>query len=128
MTPDQRVTQDAETDASSLLAMLCELYDVLSAPRRCYTIRALAASDGDVTLSTLARRIAAIEQEIKPAQATGEPYRNVYNALDQSHLPRLDELAIVAYDGDRKRVAAGPRLGEALMLLELTQVTYEQLG
>jgi hypothetical protein len=127
MTPDQHSAATSEPDGPSLPEILCELYDVLSAPRRCYAIRTLAASDGELTLSTLAKRIAAIEQDTKPDRATGEPYRNVYTALDQSHLPRLSDLGIVAYDDDRKIIEPGLRLGDALLLLELTQLTYRHL-
>lgn len=81
---------------------------MLSAPRRWYTLQVLAASRNDlVEVSDLGNRITAIEQDVPPAQASGNPYQNVYTALNQSHLPTLDELAIVEYDSDRKTVAPG---------------------
>jgi hypothetical protein len=115
--------------AATTVSRLSKVYDALSAPRRCYTIQALAASDDrSVDVSTLSRQITAIEQDIKPAHASGEPYRNVYTALNQSHLPTLADLGIVEYDADRKTVAPGPMFEGALLLLKLTQVTYEHLN
>jgi len=101
---------------------------VLSAPGRWYTLQALATSQNRfLYVSDLGNQITAIEQDVPPAQASGNPYQNVYTALNQSHLPTLDELAIVEYDSDRKTVAPGPMFDEALLLLNLTQVTYEHL-
>jgi hypothetical protein len=116
-------------NTTTTMPQLDEMYDALSASRRRYTLQGLAASENDLLdVSTLGKQITAIEQDIKLAQATGEPYRSVYMALNQSHLPTLDELEIVEYDPDRKTVAPGPMFEEALLLLELTQVTYEHLG
>jgi hypothetical protein len=114
--------------AATTVSQLSELYDAFSAPRRCYTLQALAASQSNlVEVSNLGNQITAIEQDISPTQASGDPYQNVYNALNQSHLPVLDEVGIVKYDSDRKTVAPGPMFEEALLLLNLTQLTYEHL-
>ena len=110
------------------MPQLGEMYDALSASRRRYTLQALAATEDDLLdVSTLGKQITAIEQDIKLAQATGEPYRSVYMTLTQSHLPTLDDLEIVEYDADRKTVAPGPLFKQALFVLELMQVTYEHL-
>lgn len=111
------------------MPQLDEMYDALSASRRRYTLQGLAANEENlVDVSTLGKQITAVEQDIKLAQATGEPYRNVYTALSQSHLPTLDERKIVEYDSNRKTVAPGPMFEETLLLLELTQVTYEHFS
>jgi len=114
--------------AATTVSQLSKLYDAFSAPRRCYTLQALAASQkGFLEVSDLGNQITAIEQDITPAQASGEPYQNVYNALNHSPPPTLDQLGIVEYDSDRKTVAPGPMFEKALLLLNLTQVTYEHL-
>jgi len=107
---------------------LSEIYHTLSAPRRCYVIQILWKSDAECfAVRELAREIAAIEEGIDPDCATGEPYRNVYNALSQTHLSTLSDTSIIIYDSDRQMVATGPEFDVAVLLIVLTQATYQTL-
>jgi DNA-binding transcriptional ArsR family regulator len=107
---------------------LAEVYHSLSASRRCQVIRILANSDdSELSVRALARRIAAIEEGVPPERATGEPYRNVYNALSQTHLSTLSEAGIIIYDSDRQTVTPGSNLDTALLLLVLNKATYQTL-
>ena len=107
---------------------LPEVYHSLSASRRCHVIRFLANTDEDqLSIRTLAREITAIEQDVPLKHATGEPYRNVYNALSQTHLPTLSESGIIIYDPDRQTVTAGPNLDIASLLLVLNEATFQTL-
>jgi hypothetical protein len=105
---------------------LSNLYHSLRAPRRRHVIRILK-QDQAKTVSTreLGRTISALEQEIPKQQATGEPYRNVYNALCQSHLPTLSKAGILIYDPNRQTVAPGPNLKIAVLVLELTELAVD---
>lgn len=91
---------------------LSALYHALRAPRRRAVIHFLQQDDDEViTTRELARKIASREQGLTDQQATGEPYRNVYNALSQTHLPTLarwhHHLRPTAPDGpSRKTVRA----------------------
>lgn len=107
---------------------LSEVFHALSAPRRCWVIQLLAESDED-TLSVrhLARNIAAIEEGVPTECATGEPYRNVYNALSQTHLSTLADTDIIIYDSDRQTIAAGPKFDVAALLVVLNRATYQTL-
>ena len=61
--------------------------------------------------------------------ATGEPYRNVYNALSQTHLPTLDNAKIVRYDQTRQVVEGASRLPIAVLLVNIgssLQETFDQ--
>ncbi|QLK25547.1 hypothetical protein HYG81_15900 [Natrinema zhouii] len=89
----------------------------------------LLASTEDTTLPVrdLAREIAAIEEDVPPERATGEPYRNVYNALSQTHLSTLSDADIIIYDSNRQTVAAGQNLDVAALLIVLNQATYQTL-
>ena len=108
--------------------VLSEVYHALSAPRRCHVIQLLAKSeDGTLAVRDLAREIAAIEEGVPPDRATGEPYRNVYNALSQTHLSTLSDAGIIIYDSDRQTVAAGHHLDVAALLIVLNQATYQTL-
>lgn len=110
------------------LSDLAEVYHSLSASRRCHVIRILANSDDtELSVRTLARKIAAIEEGVSPEHATGEPYRNVYNALSQTHLSTLSEAGIIIYDSNRQTVSPGSNLDTALLLLVLNEATYQTL-
>lgn len=112
-----------DTNDDSFLSLL---YHALRARRRRETIRFVRATDSStVTVRTLAKNIAAVEQGVPPMRATGEPYRNVYNALSQSHLPTLADAGIIIYDPKRQTVSPGPNLLLAALLVAITEPTIE---
>ena len=116
------------TENENLSDVLSEVYHALSASRRCHVIQLLASSgDGTLPVRDLAREIAAIEEGVSPECATGEPYRNVYNALSQTHLSTLSDADIIIYDSNRQTVVAGPNLDVAALLIVLNQATYQTL-
>lgn len=70
-------------------------------------------SDGvkkSVTVSVLAREIVSIEEGIPVKNATGKTYHNVYTALIQTHLPKLDKLGAINYEENRKLVTPDQNL------------------
>lgn len=98
--------------------LLSTLYHALRASRRRAVITTLANSSGlPISVRDLAKKIAASEENVTLAQATGEPYRNAYNALSQSHLPMLAEADIIIYDSDRQVVSPGSKILVATMLV-----------
>lgn len=105
------------------------LYHSLRATRRRQTIRELNHENG-ATLTTreLARAIAASEQQVSREQATGEEYRNAYNALSQTHLPTLADADIIIYDSDRQVIKPGRKPLTAKMLLRLDYPVVEALN
>lgn len=114
---DGNGTQEVETVAS-------ELHHALRAPRRRHLIRILENNHStQVTTRYLARQIAAEEHDVTPREATGEPYRNVYNALSQTHLPTLSEAGIIIYDPQRQVVTGGPLLPLAALLVSGSDAT-----
>ncbi|WP_422656509.1 DUF7344 domain-containing protein [Natrarchaeobaculum aegyptiacum] len=106
---------------------LSRVYHSLRAPRRRYVIELVAESDRDLSVRTLAREIAAREQDVPLERATGEPYRNVYNALSQTHLSTLSDADVIIYDSERQTVAAGPNLAITLLLNNLNQTAFRTL-
>lgn len=77
-----------------------EVHDVLRNQRRMYTLNYLKEAEGPVTLRELSEEIAMLETGESP------PPRNiresVYNALHQTHLPKLNMMGVVAYEQNRK--------------------------
>jgi hypothetical protein len=79
-----------------------EVHDVLRNQRRMHTLNHLKEAEGTVTLRELSEAIATVETGESP------PPRNiresVYNALHQTHLPKLDTMGVVAYERNRKLI------------------------
>lgn len=106
---------------------LSKIYHSLRAPRRRYVIEMVAESDDDLSVRTLAKEITSQEQDVSLDCATGEPYRNVYNALSQTHLSTLSEAGVIIYDSERQTVTAGPNLTIAYLLSNIDRVAYQTL-
>lgn len=116
------------SECDSSLCNLSAVYHALSASRRCHVIQTLWKTEQEcIAVRELARKIAAIEENVDSGLATGEPYRNVYNALSQTHLPTLSDTGIVIYDSDRQMVASGPKFDIAALFLFLNQAAYQAL-
>lgn len=108
--------------------LLSALYHALRARRRRRAIRHLNRADSSkLTVRALAREITAVEQGVSPSHATGESYRNVYNALCQTHLPTLADAGIVIYDPERQTVSEGPNLSLAALLVAISRPAIETL-
>jgi DNA-binding transcriptional ArsR family regulator len=108
--------------------LLSQIYHSLRAPRRRILVRLIARSDNDsLSVRTCARHVTAVENGIQPQVATGEQYRNVYNALSQTHLSTLSEAGLVIYDPDRQTVSAGPNLQLGVLIISLNEATYQTL-
>ena len=105
---------------------LSNLYHVLQARRRREVIRIIHTTD-DSTLSvrSIAREIAAVEYDLAQTNATGEPYRNAYNALSQTHLPTLADADIIIYNSERQTVSRGGNLPLAALLVDINEPTIE---
>lgn len=87
-----------------------EVFDVLSSRRRRNVIHALRDGDLDgVTVGDLSRRLAAWENDHDDeGKVTAKERKRVYTALRQTHLPKLQEVGVVAYDPDRGTVSLSP--------------------
>lgn len=111
---------------SNVENFLSTLYHALRAPRRRYVVQFLDDEGNQVvTTRELARKIASCEQEVSEEKATGEPYRNAYNALSQTHLPTLSEAEIIVYDPKRQTVHSGAHFDIAALLLETNTPTVD---
>ena len=77
-----------------------ELYDLLSNHRRRYVIHFCKRADGPLTLSDLAEKVAAREQDKTVAELTSAERKRVYTSLQQTHLNRLADAGMIDYDGD----------------------------
>ncbi|WP_425293272.1 DUF7344 domain-containing protein [Halobacterium rubrum] len=105
---------------------LSVLYHALRAARRRRVIQILNEGPAPrLSTRALAKEIATEEQGLANGVATGEPYRNAYNALSQTHLPTLADAGILIYDPQRQTVARGLNFDIAALLLDINTPTVE---
>lgn len=74
------------------------MYKMLANQRRRYTIHYLKEQDGTVPLGLLAEQVSAWEHDTSLDQITSNERKAVYTALQQRHLPKLDDAGIVNFD------------------------------
>ncbi len=84
-----------------------ELYDLLSNHRRRYVIHFCKQAEEPLSLSDLAERVAAREQDKSVAELTSAERKRVYTSLQQTHLDRLADAGMIAYDGDQIELTDG---------------------
>lgn len=96
-------TQQSEGDRSDSEAPLSkdQMFHLLSNQRRRDVLRYLAAHEGPVDMRDVAERVAAQEHDTTVKQLTSDERQRVYIALYQTHLPKLDDHGIIAYDQSR---------------------------
>ncbi|QSG13707.1 DUF7344 domain-containing protein [Halapricum desulfuricans] len=113
-------------DDNELEDLLSTLYHALRAPRRRFVIEILENTTEDiVTTRELARKTTSMELGVPERQATGESYRNAYNALSQTHLPTLSEAGIIIYDSERQTVMPGANFDLAALLINTNTPTVD---
>ncbi len=82
-----------------------EVYDAVKNLRRRYVLYYLNQERRPVELGQLAEQIAAWENNITMESVSPEQRKSVYSALYQTHLPKLENIGIVTYDHESKRVS-----------------------
>lgn len=87
-----------ETDESGTGISRDTMYKMLANQRRRYTIHYLKEQDGTVPLGLLAEQVSAWEHDTSPDKITSDERKTVYTALQQRHLPKLDDAGIVNFD------------------------------
>lgn len=86
-----------------------EIFHILGNDRRREIINSFAESREPITLSELATEIATHESDDEPPE---DLYKSVYVSLQQTHLPKMADEGIIAYDRDAKTIEPGPKLDE----------------
>jgi DNA-binding transcriptional ArsR family regulator len=118
-TKQDQPTSDPMLDASaqSPEPTRDELFHVLRNRRRRFAIHHLERADEPVDVGELATQIAAWENDVPTDAVTSKQRRRVYNALQQTHVPALDETGLV--ERDRREVELTERAAELDVYLEL---------
>jgi predicted transcriptional regulator len=98
-----------------------ELFDVLSNRRRRYALHVLTRRDGAVELGPLAEQVAAWENGVVVDEVTPAERKRVYTALQQSHLPKLDDVGVVDFDKRAGTITPTPAFEQLDVYLDVVQ-------
>ncbi|OYR54063.1 hypothetical protein DJ73_06035 [Halorubrum sp. Ea1] len=99
-----------------------ELFDVLSNQRRRFAVHLLKREEEDrIAIGDMAEQIAAWENGIETTEITGNERKRVYTALQQSHLPKMDEAGVVEFNKDRGVVEPTPALQNVDLYMDVVE-------
>jgi hypothetical protein len=96
-----------------------EVFELLSNERRRYVIRYLQSNGGTGELGNMATQVAAWEHDVEPERVDSTERKRAYTTLQQSHLPKMDDMGAVDYDSDSGHVEATDALGAVDIYLEI---------
>lgn len=105
-----------EGDLGAAVLELDHVYTSLAHPRRrylCYTL----LEDDEWTLTELAVKIAAWENDVSEDAVTDEQRDRVYVSLFHSHVPKLVEEGIVTFDAETEQITAASNAKQVLAAL-----------
>ena len=99
-----------------------ELFDVLANQRRRFAVHLLKREEDDtIAIGEMAEQIAAWENDIDAAEITGNERKRVYTALQQSHLPKMDEAGVVNFNKNRGLVEPTQALEDVDVYLDVVE-------
>ena len=94
-----------------------ELFHILRNERRRFALHHLKHEAESVDVGELATQVAAWENEVPVEEVTSKQRRRVYNALQQTHVPELEETGVV--DVERREVQLTDRAEKLDIYLEV---------
>lgn len=98
-----------------------ELYEVLANKRRRYVLHYLQRVDGRVDFGRMAEQVAAWEHGKPRHEVTSDERKYAYSALQQRHLPKMDDIGLVAFDKRDGTVEATAALDEVDVYAEVVE-------
>lgn len=93
-----------------------EVFHILGNDRRRAIVQLLADEGGQIDVSDVASEIAATESDTTPVP--NNLYKSVYVSLQQTHLPQLQEDAVIEYDSDAKTIQPGRHFDDVLTYVD----------
>jgi len=97
-----------------------DCFDLLSNHRRRYALHYLQQCGQEVALGELTDQVAAWENGVDVDAVSPAQRKRVYTSLQQVHLPRMDDLDVVAFD-EEGRVVLGPAVDDLDVYLEVVR-------
>lgn len=117
VTPDSDPSPEAGTTKPPELT-LDELLELVQNERRRRIVQYLPRGDGAVAVGDLADHLATQEYDCPPTGPSSVQQKRMYVSLYQSHLPKMDEMDVVAFDKDRGEVKPGPHARRVTQFVE----------
>ena len=96
-----------------------EVFEVLRNQRRRYVLQYLKQDGEPVSLGDLAQQVAAWEYETTLDEVTSEQRKRVYTTLQQTHLPKMDEVGILQFDSDEGLIEPTDQTAHISVYLEI---------
>ena len=93
-----------------------EVFHILGNDRRRAIVQLLAEDAGQIGVSDVATEIA--ETEADTTSVPNNLYKSVYVSLQQTHLPQLEEDAVIEYDSDAKTIQPGHHFADVLQYVD----------
>ena len=100
---------------------ITELHHLLANPRRRYVIASLQSAEAPVAIGTLAERLIAWEEGIPVEEVRSQQRKTGYTALQQRHLPKLDDAGLVTFDKRSGTVSPNAILEEVDIYTEIVR-------
>ncbi|WP_254524292.1 DUF7344 domain-containing protein [Natrinema caseinilyticum] len=102
-----------------------EVFHILGNDRRRAIVQQLADEGGQIDVSDVASEIAATESDTTPVP--NNLYKSVYVSLQQTHLPQLQEDAVIEYDSDAKTIQPGRHFDDVLTYVDGHSDTHSRI-
>ncbi|MCU4924881.1 ArsR family transcriptional regulator [Halobacteria archaeon AArc-dxtr1] len=93
-----------------------DVFHILGNDRRRAIVQLLAEAGDRVDVSDVATEIA--DRESDSATVPNNLYKSVYVSLQQTHLPQLEEDAVIQYDSDAKTIESGENFEDVLQYVD----------
>lgn len=104
------------------------VFELLRNDRRRRVLEYLDENEGEATLSELAERIAAIENDTTEEALSSQQRKRVYVGLYQCHLPKMDGAGVIEFDENRGDVERLPAADQLHPYLEAAREDTYTLG
>ncbi|WP_336133566.1 DUF7344 domain-containing protein [Natronomonas amylolytica] len=104
--PAPEETSEADEQPPEALP-LDQAFGILKNQRRRNVLEYLYEADGAVSLSEVAEQIAAWENDKEVRQITSSERKRVYVGLYQCHLPKMDDVDVIAFNKPRGIIELG---------------------
>jgi DNA-binding transcriptional ArsR family regulator len=87
-----------EAEPANVSPSVDELYEIFANKRRRYVLHYLKQEEGRTEFGEMAEQIAAWEHGKSQREVTSDERKYVYSALQQRHLPKMDDTGLVEFD------------------------------
>ena len=112
------LTDSLDETTSSEELPWTERFDLLSNERRIAVLRYLREIEQEADIGDVVDQATAWETDKPVAQITGDERHRVYTSLRQTHLPKLDQTDVIAFDKQRGTVEVGEHFESVYGALE----------